>query len=105
MLKNLKLATKLFGSFIVVLALMAGLGFFALSRLSVVNDSAVELASDWMPSVRAALTMQADLNRLRVIEFKSVMASGAAEVAAADQEGSEKIADLQKQVAEFAKLM
>ena len=48
MFKNMKLATKLFGSFLLVLALMAGLGGFAISQLATVNNSTTDLATNWM---------------------------------------------------------
>src|SRR3954465_15017750 len=90
MFANLKLATKLFGSFLVVLALMAGLGVFALSRLAVVNNSAVDLSTSWMPSVRTALSMKASLNRIRVLEFKGLMMTDAEQIAAVEKEATDK---------------
>ena len=50
MFGNMKLATKLFGSFVIVLVLMAGLGVYAISSLATVDGSAGDLAANWLPS-------------------------------------------------------
>ena len=105
MFNNLKLATKLFGSFAIVLALMAGLGMFALTRLSIVNDAAVDLSANWMPSVRAALTTRSSLNRLRVLEVQAILASDPAAFAVIEKEASEKLVEVQAGQAESAKLV
>ena len=68
MVSNMKLATKLFGSFMIVLALMVGLGVYAVTQLATVNGSTIDLATNWLPSVRAVLTMKADFNRVRMLE-------------------------------------
>ncbi|HEY9022746.1 MAG TPA: MCP four helix bundle domain-containing protein, partial [Burkholderiaceae bacterium] len=104
MLKNLRIGTKLFGSFLVVLALLAGLGAFALSRLSSVNAATLEVTTDALPSVRAIAFANAHMNRLRVIEFKTVLATDAAEIATSEKEAAAKIADLEKVDAEYGKL-
>ena len=65
MFSNLKLSTKLFGSFLIVLALMAGLGAYAIAELATVNRATVDLATNWMPSVRNILYVKSNLNRLR----------------------------------------
>jgi methyl-accepting chemotaxis protein len=104
MLKNFKLATKLFASFFIVLALMAGLGAFALDRLASVNAATVEITGDALPSVRAILLANAHMNRIRVLEYKAIL-SGPADMPAIEKESSEKIADLEQVDADFAKLL
>ncbi|MGJ7488604.1 methyl-accepting chemotaxis protein [Variovorax sp. LT2P21] len=90
MFSNLKLATKLFGAFAIVLALMAGLGAYAISQLATVNGSTVDLATNWMPSVRNYLSLKADLNRVRVLEYRAVLASDAATLAPITKEMDDK---------------
>ena len=104
MLKNFKLATKLFASFFIVLALMAGLGAFALDRLASVNAATVEITGDALPSVRAITLANAHMNRIRVLEYKAIL-SGPADMPAIEKESSEKIADLEQVDADFAKLL
>ncbi|HEY4072886.1 MAG TPA: methyl-accepting chemotaxis protein [Herbaspirillum sp.] len=75
MFKNMKLATKLFGSFLTVLALMAGLGAFAISQLSTVNNSTIELATHWMPAVRYLIEMKSTINHQRLQQYRLVAAT------------------------------
>jgi len=105
MLKNLKLATKLSGAFLIVLALMAGMGMFAVTRLTIVNGAAVDLATSWMPSVRTALSMKASLNRVRVLEFKAIMSENADDIARMDKEMTDKLAELQRNQLDYEKLV
>jgi methyl-accepting chemotaxis protein len=74
MFSNMKLATKLFGAFAIVLALMAGLGFYAIVQLSTVNGSTIDLATNWMPSIRNYLSIKSDMNRVRVLEYRAILA-------------------------------
>ena len=91
MLSNMKLATKLFGSFVVVLLMMAGLGVYAIAQLGTVNGSTVDLATNWMPSVRSVLDMKADLNRLRVLEFRIILETDPTLMAAISKEMDDKL--------------
>jgi methyl-accepting chemotaxis protein len=105
MFSNLKLATKLFGSFALVLLLMIGFGVFSVRQLATVNESTVELATNWMPSVRYVLGMKADLNHLRVYEFKMTVDSDAATVAATIKDSEDEIVKLTKKEDEYRKLI
>jgi methyl-accepting chemotaxis protein len=73
MLSNMKVATKLFGSFVIVLGLMVGLGVYAIKQLGVVNFSTVDFATNWMPAVRGLLYTKASLNHLRVNEARMIV--------------------------------
>ena len=105
MFKNVKLATKLFGSFLIVLTLMCGLGAYAISQLATVNGSTVELANDWMPSVRAALSLKADVNALRVLQYRLIVSEDAAAIAEDEKQITEETRALVKQEEEYAKLV
>ena len=105
MLSNIRIGAKLFGAFLLMLALMGAVGALALSKLSTVNGSAVDLATNWMPSVRSALNMKALLNRERVLEFKMLMTSDPAELATVLSESADKLTELQKETADYAKLI
>ena len=105
MLNNMKLATKLFGSFLIVLALMAGLGLFALNRLAIVNDSAVDLATNWMPSVRDVLITKSNLNRVRVLQMRVMLETEPAALAVIDKEMVERMAMIRADWDDYAKLL
>jgi methyl-accepting chemotaxis protein len=104
MFRNLKLGTKLFASFALVLLLMTGIGAFAIQSLSTVNASTHELADNWMPSVQSALTMKANVNRLRVLDFRGA-AVGPADLADNDKQTDDKLAELGKNVEAHEKLV
>ncbi|MCE4557768.1 methyl-accepting chemotaxis protein [Pelomonas cellulosilytica] len=103
MFANLKLATKLFGSFLVVLALMAGLGGYSIYQLSIVNNSTVDLSTNWLPSVRDSTDMKAGLNRLRVLQYRMVVATEAAEIAEVDKSLTNRMEQLRKTTDRYAK--
>jgi methyl-accepting chemotaxis protein len=105
MFNNFKLGTKLFAAFIVVLLLMAGLGFFSLSRLAIVNDSTLDLANNWMPSVRVVLATKANLNQVRVQEIRIVLATDPVEIAQIEKDMIEKIAEIRRDDLVYAKLV
>jgi methyl-accepting chemotaxis protein len=102
MLKNLKLSVKLFGSFIVVLAMTVALGVFALSKMALVNEASLDLANNWMPGVRTVLAMKSDLNRLRILQYKMVV-DEIDRLPATEKEATDKIADIRRGIDEFHK--
>jgi methyl-accepting chemotaxis protein len=105
MFANLKLGTKLFGSFLIVLALMAGLGMYAIVQLGAVNRSTVDLATNWMPSVRAILSVKSNVNRLRAFEYKIILDQDAASIADDEKEIADRTAGLLKSEDDYAKLL
>jgi methyl-accepting chemotaxis protein len=69
---DLKIATKLIVSFVAVLILTAFLGVFSLVQIARVNQTAGDLAGNWMPSVQAAQEMKAAMARFRVQELQNI---------------------------------
>ena len=49
---DLRIATKLITSFLLVLVLTAMTGVFAIIQLGLVNETAAEMRDNWLPSVR-----------------------------------------------------
>ena len=105
MFSNLKLATKLFGAFLIVLALMAGLGAYAIAQLATVNRSTIDLATNWMPSVRNILYVKSNLNRLRALDFQIIVDEDATAIAGDEKEIADKTAGMLKYEDEYAKLI
>jgi len=97
----MKLATKLFGSFAIVLALLAGLGVYAISSLATVNESTIDLAKNWMPSMRVSMTLNSDVNRFRAQEMGHILAGDAAVMEAAEKTMADKLEDIKKGQAEY----
>ncbi|RDU98222.1 methyl-accepting chemotaxis protein [Trinickia dinghuensis] len=105
MFKNMKLATKLFGSFAILLVLMSGLGVYALVQLSNVNDQATRLAQQAVPAVRDVTQIKAGVNRMRVLQFRRMSTNDAAEAASADKELAQRASETQKLQDELGKLL
>ena len=74
---NLKLATKLLLSFVVVLVLTAGLGGFSILQLAKVNQKSSDLADTWMPGARLLLEMKSDMGRYRSNELQHILSDTA----------------------------
>src|SRR5450830_531849 len=70
---NLKIATKLLLSFLLILLLMTFVGLFAVSQMARVNGATAEIARKWLPAVRISLTQERVLARVRSTEFQHIL--------------------------------
>ncbi|GAA0564878.1 methyl-accepting chemotaxis protein [Rhizomicrobium electricum] len=66
--KNLSVSKKLVGVFALVLAVTIGLGLFAQTSLSKVNDVAADVSGNWLPSVKALGQYEYAVTRLRAAQ-------------------------------------
>jgi methyl-accepting chemotaxis protein len=105
MFKNMKVATKLFGSFFVVLVLMAALGGYAISQLALVNEATSDLANNWMPGMRDLIEIKSNVNHERLLQYRLLAATDADNVADANRELDEDVAALQKLDDDYIKLI
>jgi len=62
---NLRIAPKLIVTFGVVQLLMLIMGITAINSMSKLNDASTDLATNWMPSVRAVMQLRTDVGELR----------------------------------------
>jgi methyl-accepting chemotaxis protein len=58
--KNLKIAKKLILAFLAVCVVTAGLGGFAVWRMSMLNDKVLDMNENWMPAIRDLLIMKSE---------------------------------------------
>jgi methyl-accepting chemotaxis protein len=79
--ENLKVSKKLGLGFGIVLILLIALGIFSLGELSKMNHSAVDLATNWLPSLRVLGQMQYDVIDLRRKEMSFLLAANKKDVA------------------------
>ncbi|MFD1682025.1 HAMP domain-containing protein [Pseudomonas rhodesiae] len=86
---DLKISTKLISSFLVVLALTAAMGAFAILQLGGVNQAAQDIRGNWMPSMRAAAGMRFFAANYRLKENRHVATEVAEEKALAEREAAE----------------
>jgi len=76
---NLKIAKKLIFSFAAVIVLTVILGLFAIRELKMVNQASTDMATNWLPSIKAAQALQASLPRMRISELQMITAVTPAE--------------------------
>lgn len=86
---DLKISTKLITSFLVVLALTAAMGVFAIIQLGQVNQAAQDIKENWMPSMRAASGMRFYAANFRLKENRHIAADSAQEKAQMELEAAE----------------
>ncbi|MEH3086344.1 MAG: methyl-accepting chemotaxis protein [Xylophilus ampelinus] len=101
----MKLATKLYGAFLIVLALMVGLGAYSIAQLATVNASTVDLATNWMPSVKNIMLTKSNINRIRVMELRSILSNDSEEINQAVREGQDRIVATRKVWDDYSKLL
>ena len=82
---KLSIRLKIISVIAFLLAVMTGLGLLAIRSMQTINGHTVEIASNWLPSVRALGQMRADINMYRLTLRAHVMALTPAEKAGVDQ--------------------
>jgi len=102
---NLRIATKLVFSFMLVLALTAFIGIFSIFRLEAVNDTANEMAQEWMPSIRLASEVNTNTADFRRYELAHVLASSPADMQDYERSLAETRALLDANVAQYVPLI
>ncbi len=102
---DLKIATKLITSFLIVLALTAIMGVFAIIQLGAVNDTATEMRENWMPSMRAASGMRFYIANYRLKESRHVTAPTLEDKNALLQEAAEQRKQVETRMATYEKLV
>lgn len=70
---DLKIAAKLVVAFVAVLALTAALGAFSVVELGRVNQSTTDLATNWLPAIKATQDMRYRLSRIRTYSILHVV--------------------------------
>jgi PAS domain S-box-containing protein len=74
-LRNLKLSTKLFLSFGVVIGVTTTLGVLSMGRLNIVAGHSHELATNWLPSVQHLSALNTAKSDVRVAQLRVVTAA------------------------------
>ncbi len=102
---NLKIATKLLLSFLVVLALTALLGIFSVVELAKVNKSSTDLAEVWMPSARVLLELKSNMARYRTQELQHVLSDTQEDMTRYEKSMTELWGRAQQNLEDYAKLI
>lgn len=83
-LSQIRIRTKIFAAFAILLAVTGGLSVFAIWRLSEVNHAAAEIRDNWLPSTEFLGAIQAAGERYRTAYAGFVIAANDAERDAAE---------------------
>jgi methyl-accepting chemotaxis protein len=75
-LTDLSIRAKVIGAFCLVLVVTVALGVFAIERLGVVNDNAVEIADNYLVAANALGNFDGTTNRFRQLQAAHIMAKG-----------------------------
>jgi len=102
---NLKLSTRLIIGFAAVVALAVILGIFSVTQLSRVNDSTVDIATNWLPSVRVVGQLHSSVGRQRRLVAFHVMSTTKEDMAKYERDLSEENATIAKLNSEYEPLI
>jgi methyl-accepting chemotaxis protein len=102
--QSLKIFPKLLLSFLVVLALTVFLSLFSMTQLHKVNQTAIELESRWLPSVRTLLEIKAGMAQLRAEEMEHILANDEVKMRTHQMRMGDLIQKLAAARAEYEKL-
>jgi methyl-accepting chemotaxis protein len=100
---DLRIATKLITSFLVVLLMTALMGVFAIIQLGQVNQTASDMRDNWLPSVRLASGIRFYVANYRVKELRHLLAETPAEQAQFEQEASDARKEVETRIARYEK--
>ncbi|AOE73953.1 methyl-accepting chemotaxis protein [Pseudomonas fluorescens] len=102
---DLKISTKLISSFLVVLALTAAMGGFAILQLGAVNQAAQDIKGNWMPSMRAAAGMRFFAANYRLKENRHIGTEIAEEKAQAEREAVDSRQQFETRLGTYEQLL
>lgn len=102
---DLKIATKMISAFIVVLALTGALGLFSIHQLGKVNQSAMDIRENWMPSQRAASGMRFYVANYRLKEARHILSDSPTEMSQLEKEAAESSREVSTRMDTYQKLI
>ena len=84
-MSKLSIRAKVIAVIAFMLLAMSGMGLLAIRSMQVINSHTVEIASNWLPSVRVLGELRADINLFRIALRAHVMAETSEDKTAADK--------------------
>ena len=94
---NLSIGKKLGSGFSLVLVLMAVLGTLSLLQLAKINESTVDIATNWLPSVRTIGQLRFDATEVRRWELSYFINSDKAQAEERIEHAQSKVIDAEKE--------
>ena len=102
---NLKISTRLAGTFGLLVLLLVGLAVAAYSQLSSIHDDTLDLADKWLPSVQVVNQMQTQATGNRVAVATHILNTDEAAMGGIEQEITQGRDKLAKQRQTYEKLI
>jgi methyl-accepting chemotaxis protein len=93
---GLSIRTLLMGLFAIMVAVVLGLGAFALVAIADVNASTVDIATNWMPSVSNLRALEYQAARFRTDQARHVISSDAAAMDDVERDMVQRLAGMAK---------
>jgi methyl-accepting chemotaxis protein len=102
---NLKISAKILTVVFIVLALTVFLGVFSIMQISQVNNGAVELATNWLPSVKALGRIDVILQEVRRGELQHINSATPEDMVKYEKVLDTCFDNLKKKMAEYEKMI
>nr|WP_198983121.1 methyl-accepting chemotaxis protein [Herbaspirillum sp. ASV7] len=102
---DMKIASKLISVFSLVVILVLGLGVFALHQLGRVDDTAEDIATNWLPSIRETGAIETHLARMRSFDLQHLIANDDAARKAAETGAAAQLEAARKAVASYGTML
>jgi len=102
---RLTVKSTLIGLYLVLVALAAGQGVLALTKLSHLNDNTTEITTNWLPSVRAVGEVKYTMTRVRVAAMRILLVTDPKESAALQARMTRLLAENGKAMSDYEKLI
>ncbi|MFG1205147.1 methyl-accepting chemotaxis protein [Xanthobacter aminoxidans] len=102
---RLTVKSTLIGLYLVLVALAAGQGVLALTKLSHLNDNTTEITTNWLPSVRAVGEVKYTMTRIRVAALRILLVTEPKESAALQARMTRLLAENGKAMTDYEKLI
>ncbi len=102
---GLSIRSLLMGLFAIMVAVVLGLGAFALSKIATVNGNTVDIATNWLPSVSDLRALEYQAARFRIDEARHILTTDLPGMDAVERDMQERIAALAKLRAAYEPLI
>ena len=104
-LRNLKIGTRLglaFGAMLLLIATVAGMGIWQVKQI---NNDAVEIGTNWLPSIRLLGAVRAEMNQMRRLTMRNALEPTEAERDKLKPKRAESEKKLAEALAQYSKLV
>jgi len=91
---GLSIRSLLMGLFGLLAVMIAGQGILALNKVAAINASVVDLADNWLPSIKTAKGLNVVAARLRINSARHMVATSDAEMTAIEKDRAERLNDI-----------